>query len=355
MTTRFEPLFEIQLKHNFYQDDRCPDFQLLPTPACQQMMQKLGLLFRSNQYGAFVLYKFMEGETPLIQSLEAPVALSFLLSLKNPNLLNYTDLPLQSGRVQYYFSNESKQAGSEGNIRINEADFAGLADVMPFVGTHFPVEVNAVGDKKVKVELSNQSGKVLVDQVVEDQQYFHLHLGAQDPGQYRISVADQPPFRVYYEPAVHDQHFGLIELQINPKDQRLFDKEKSCVFDICFKSRSTVWRYYIVNQRSEQMKTFKIVDKTSAVQFTEGEEVLMPDGNKAMRFASIVDAVKQQGIELKERYNGHFQLELYGEVQQLGGRRSKKTMILPNANAQQVRIEQSNEGFQAFSDLYIYV
>jgi len=355
MTTRFTQLFEIQLEHAFYKDGRCPDMQLVPTPATQQHFQKLGLLFKPHASGAHILYKFTEGESTVIQSFSAPFTLSFLLLSKNPTFLNFTDLPIEQKPIQYYFSNASKQANSEGKIKLNQGDFVSVDDVGSFTGAVFPIEVNAEKEKKVNLKMNNAADELLLEEIVEDQQYYHLDLSKQEPGKYSISVDDQAPSSFYYEPALNAQHFGLIKLQIDGQDQSFFDSQKKVVFALQFKTRSTTWRYHIVNQQAAPNQEYKIIDKTNSVQFTEGEEVNLPNGSNAMRFDSIDDAETKEGVSLQERYSGHFQLELYGAVQQLGGRRSKKTMILPNAGPQQVRIEKSDEGLRAYSDIYVYV
>ena len=104
----FHTLFDIRLRHEFYDNGLCPDLSVVAAPDTLLLMQQYGMLLKKKASGA-VLIREMEksggSATPKFP-VESPVKLRFYLLLQNPIFLNFTDLELASKpECIYYFSN----------------------------------------------------------------------------------------------------------------------------------------------------------------------------------------------------------------------------------------------------------
>ena len=103
MAVFFEKLFNMNIKHDFFEDGIGRDIKILPTQECIQLIRGGRMLFKDTDSGFKVLYKATDsntgGGTPLVD-LASDVKFTFALYLSNAaEFLNITDL--DAGSVSY--------------------------------------------------------------------------------------------------------------------------------------------------------------------------------------------------------------------------------------------------------------
>jgi len=117
-------LFSIQFQHAFFTDGRFNRSELTPDEETTILMNRLGLLFRKQADGAIVLgdlssHRYTPGEKLL-----------FRITLKDPDLYNYTELlPPANGDV-LWFSSSGKQWTRQPYL-LHEANFVSEQDHRP--------------------------------------------------------------------------------------------------------------------------------------------------------------------------------------------------------------------------------
>ncbi len=100
MTTTYAILATISLRHDYYADGRCPDFQVRPSDTTQAAMQGLHILWRMLGNTLVLLVKVDEiGKT--FQNLPQDLKLSFYLEIVNTDFLNYSNAPVANGSLCY--------------------------------------------------------------------------------------------------------------------------------------------------------------------------------------------------------------------------------------------------------------
>jgi|GEM_PF-6063783 len=125
---QFQPLFTIQLIHDYYtkHEKRCTDFDIVPTDECASLMKKMQILYKNHNNKFFTVVnanKTINEEPPpnfkITPFLNFPndFVLRYYLVLKNPHFLNFTSIALPpSGKC--YFSNISKN-NTIGNLALS--------------------------------------------------------------------------------------------------------------------------------------------------------------------------------------------------------------------------------------------
>jgi len=128
MSIQFQPLFTIQLIHDYYNkhEKRCADFDIVPAEDCDLLMKKMQILYKNykNKFLTVINASKNINETPppnfkITPFLNFPDDLVFryYLVLKNPHFQNFTSIALnRSGR--FYFSNISNN-NTIGNLALS--------------------------------------------------------------------------------------------------------------------------------------------------------------------------------------------------------------------------------------------
>ena len=98
MNVRFDILFKIECRHNYFADSLYSSLKLSPTEACKRLLQRYDLLFREMPGGGAVYYG-KRNDLTIIRTIREIIPFTFTLTSTDPHLINYTDLALQDGAL----------------------------------------------------------------------------------------------------------------------------------------------------------------------------------------------------------------------------------------------------------------
>ncbi len=93
---KFLPLFDLQLRHDYYADHRCSDFLVEVAPSTQRTLRNLRAILKENPSGLRVILPVDAEDKPLIP-LPTGAVFTFHLRLQNPDFALFTDLPKRAG------------------------------------------------------------------------------------------------------------------------------------------------------------------------------------------------------------------------------------------------------------------
>jgi hypothetical protein len=114
----YQPIFRVQVRHDYYRDGNCPDFQLWPSQACQQLLDRYGLRLKMSAHGLTVYAEVEpESDPPRMRNPFEGESLkfSFFMGLKNPYFQGFTDLPAHRlGQDVFYFNNLLEDIDGQG-------------------------------------------------------------------------------------------------------------------------------------------------------------------------------------------------------------------------------------------------
>lgn len=368
------PLFNVRFAHGYYNDRGgvCPDFAVVPTPACAKLMASLGLLFRDQGIGFVVLVDAARVDA-LVAWLKSgtrdsgPGAgcwawLTFQLVSTNANFVGITNLPITTNTLdQNLHVTNLLTTTSHGTRRFGEGLPVGAESFFPLTGSSLTV----AAPNGTTASLYDISGVSVTDGVATSGNAFDLT--PLPAGFYSVAFANAAgkpvaapkgsPTGYVYSPG-QPGGFGLIDLVLA---QPLKGVGKPAAFPVnmvkgtispvpltlSFAPRDTYWRYYIVSPSTRGKLSPDLVIEGQGSVFTRSSEAL-PNGDEAVVFAAST------ALPLHRISPYHFKLTGQRHAPS-GGRDSVRVARLPAAAAAPVWPGPSADGLTGSSEIYVYV
>ncbi len=240
ITVKYDILFRFTVRHDFYESGLSEDFQFIPTPSTENMLQQYGLLFRSNPTGFTVFTKIDPDQvTPtVLTAIPADQKhFSFLMILKNPYFFNFTrftdhpsELPPAMGREVLYASNVFAPAPG--------GDERPLGDHVVLPAFQYPALVRSRIYNLPYPSATNSSSPVLQDiltntytplaeidlpvgQQVQELQLDFGEVQSMTAGRYRLTASSPDiDLSFFYEPDLNGQEgvMGIIDIYNDTTD-----------------------------------------------------------------------------------------------------------------------------------------
>ncbi len=282
----YRPLFSIEIEHAYFPDRLCRGLEFVPTDLCSKIMDNAGLLYRKTVNGIQVYYE--EEKLEVLQHYVAdpsdPLNFCFKVFNNDQYFLNYSDLAFIGDDSILYFDNLNSKKTRTVPCGLHKNDSVSEADLEPL-------------------------GSTILDKILNNRD---RHL--------------PPAF--------------IVNIRAQGGSNSLFDKKLQVVsrqFQICFNSRKTIWKYFLLGNTAAA--NWQIMDLKKEVEFEfSGEETLV-DNRTALTFRS------KTLIDLQQVATTRFQLKEKGS----GG----KVIIrhLPMPSVKQFVKEQNGETL--ISDMYL--
>lgn len=104
--SNYSKLVEVQILHDYFSDQKCSSFEILPDSYTLSQLKNYELLFKSTRNGFVLIGK--QDDRFSGQQFKGEILLRFHMKLVDELFLNYTQLPFQRGRC-YRFTNKFDQ------------------------------------------------------------------------------------------------------------------------------------------------------------------------------------------------------------------------------------------------------
>jgi hypothetical protein len=365
----YQKLMSVSFRNTFYPAPfECPDLAAGPTLATAELMSDLGLLYRETATG-FVIAWDARRSAELIAALrrrvesdgESWTRLSFVLWLRNPLFVNFSEIPLGTappGARNFFFTNQEAHDAGRRGVLLNRGRFAGAGQLFDVIPSQIRIPLSA---EVVEVRLLALSGASVLTVPHLAPGPVYLDLGPLPLDRYTLQeigaggvVLRQGP--VLYTAAT-PVPFGFIDLLlarpsasadgVYPIDLGASPPEIGSVdYQLAFARRSTLWRYWVVLPRKRLLTGLRIEsDPAGVAKFRGPSPAKLPDGTPAVLFTA------RKPIPLQARPDFHFVLHS-----------DAGTLLdpLPSASVRQVlpEVAPSPHGAPAtavYSDIYAYV
>ena len=280
---KYAELLRLSVEQLFYQNKLYKqnktepelDILIVPTADCLKVMNQMNMIFKNTNTnsGIIVLARVSGTNGGGNDLMRFPAGkahiLSFLMILKNRDVINFNDLPVQpSSNSVYYFNNEvndllatrdnlhlsKDKAGVDGNndsIKTSTENyrFHHIAPVLP-------------GTAKVKHILTEQivEPTLVVNQGGQSDLTFNLSTLPMGKCELLISNVAQDEF-YYLEQYAGQPVFGIIELSLSQtlaSNYRIIEPDRSLnaqkpFYTVTFINRQTLWRYTIHLQNTSPL------------------------------------------------------------------------------------------------------
>lgn len=337
INVKYKELLSLAVEQAFYQNKTCPkfttlprpDFRIIPTAECLELMKRMDLVFRpTDENGGFLILTAVFGKNGGGDDLirfppRRGDKLSFWMVCTNPSVFNFDQLPATiAASSMFYFSNQVTDLAAlrdDLHISSGSAGVDATNDAVKKSAANYSYHHNAVligADTVVKHTLTGNeiSARAVVNEGGASTLYFDLSL--LPPGQCKLFINHIETDAFYYMGAVVPQPvFGVIELSLSDlldANYRVVEADRSLttqrpLFKILFPNRSTFWRYTVQLEESSalyiEMNALAGPDKTD---FINRINIISNDANIKFQQISASDTtfefVSLNEIPLQEKY-----------------------------------------------------
>lgn len=289
MNKKYHLLCKIIIQHSYFSEGHA-QVSLEPTMQCSRLMQQYDLRIREIR-GGLELYYGETGGKSFLQLMDKVFVLNFILRTSDPYWSNYTDLPLLENRNKMlFFSNTKTATSSKGNTLLHQNEWVSPANYKPF---HSNVYVSALSSTSNELEFklidpqrsiySEQqvSGWSILPKEEDRPALLEMNLDTFAIGDYSLEIDDVVQGFLHIPQSEALRSLGLVELvvgEVEAEGESLYllqkdDQVFSATYEISFKARETVWRYYLVNQNEIDTETIMVKEGMAGQANGTGKEV----------------------------------------------------------------------------------
>ena len=264
---KFQPLFRVRVRHEYYSDSVCRDLSFEPTAQTQRLLARYRLLLKEQPDGLAVwMATDADGKTALISP---PLGEKFVFHLivRNPDFALFTDLHTFEGKTDPVFSNTGTDVRT---LELHDRESwktetlvipAGTAEIS-FTLTENPLALNGdalkvpqAGDfsivqiqSEAKIAAYNAPAKAVTIQTPKNNHDTNILL------RYRIkSTRDK-------------KILASVELHYNTSVPAIGTNDAP--FEVKLKARTSHWAYYLI---SDQIGEFSMVDSNKILAFSKAD------------------------------------------------------------------------------------
>lgn len=336
LQVKYAELLSLSVTQLFYQNKVCKkyqaqpilDFQLMPTQETLTLLRRLDWVYKpTDTDGGFIIMARVSGDNGSGNELlrfnpRKGEKLTFGIALKNYDVINFNDLPVQQSSDElYYFTNQiNDNAAARSSLHMtHDAGGVNSNDLVRFATSaysfHNASSISA-GTAVVKHVLTGTvvAAKSLANQNGQADLAFDLSLLPSGKCQLLISNAVADEF-YYLGNAFIQPVFGVVEINLSDAlgaNYRVVESDGSITparpqYNILFTNRRTIWRYNILLQPNsplvQEMNKLNPADKND---FLSKLNVVTNDTNISFMPVTVSDSqlvfVSAQALPLQEAY-----------------------------------------------------
>lgn len=268
----YNRLFNLKIAHTYYGDEKVPGIQLQPTTETKRKLNGGNMLFKTIPAGIVILYRARDDEiTPFID-LPPDLRLTFFMTVENePKFQNVTDLD-ESPSVQYSSSNilyfTNNPAAASDDTTNPEVITHELIDALK--GRLFTYSFNLPSPPaNVLLKVRNSSNEpvstgktadgtplpttVPIEQNDDGGFSHQIDLRGKPAGKFTFTIRNSADDTTLKEEAFYiDDELaprditGIVDIVYDAATGHLYDTTEE--FQLRFKNKETVWKYFIVNK-----------------------------------------------------------------------------------------------------------
>jgi hypothetical protein len=179
----YQQLFELSILHNYYQNQVCPDLIVEPTIECLKILRGHRLILKNKINGIVVIAPVDLEHKPWIE-LKDNLQFTFILKLKNPEFIDFTDIEWQPINSDIYCFNNQKIdqiAATEleaNTTKLSERNLSGGQNLLGIVDIYnnlsMPKKLNQMCEYKITFKSKKQQWKyyIVTDMITNEDNFL---------------------------------------------------------------------------------------------------------------------------------------------------------------------------------------
>lgn len=260
---QFRELLDVNVSHSFFAEKEFPPniFHIRPTEMTMLYMKQNTLQFRAMPSGFMIGFGSTDTYSPL-RKLEAPLHLSYLMEIHDPQFLTYTDLPFKIDNTRvFYFNNLGLEKDDSEHMNLSKERYVTDEDRIDVMHPRFVHKFDEPQYDGVEVEVMNAVGEVVFSKILEEgAMACDINLLDYPEAKYTLSIDGIEEMHFFTYSGLRPV-FGVVDIIIDPDafdDYSFYNDEGELVrqkYFLNFKTRSVRWNYILVEQSRHTMHT----------------------------------------------------------------------------------------------------
>ena len=110
----YKQLFELNIFHEYYQNQICPDLSIEPTIECSRILRGHRLIIRNKVNGIMVIAPVDSEQKPWVELVDN-LRFTFILKIKNKDFMDFTDIDWKPSEnsIMYHYENIINQNNNQ--------------------------------------------------------------------------------------------------------------------------------------------------------------------------------------------------------------------------------------------------
>ena len=113
----YKQLFELNIFHEYYQNQVCPDLSIEPTIECSRILRGHRLILKNKVNGIMVITPVDSEQKPLVE-LADNLRFTFILKIRNKDFIDFTDIDWKPSEnsIMYHYENIINQDNNQDKV-----------------------------------------------------------------------------------------------------------------------------------------------------------------------------------------------------------------------------------------------
>ena len=264
---KFLTLFTLRIRHTYYADARCRDFQIQPTAGTERFLRNLRYILKPLPDGIQVVTPLDDKGESLI-SMPAGARFGFRLRLTNPDLPLFTEISGITQKSAPLFTNEGLKLNNSGSLGTGPGSNAIALTLSERTKSDTELFLLHKNESSARFVLAGRpldgiaGGQFTLQGLDGDPKLTY------NPGnkEIAVNVAAAPKDRVFsvsypVKPRLARGVFAEVEIHNNESMPKLGEAQPE--FQIRFEAKKAKWIYYFVTDLSPTRGAFAITSDPS--------------------------------------------------------------------------------------------
>lgn len=342
MLQSYSHILTLLFKHRYFNDELFKSIEITNDEGTNKLIKDLDLIIKPFPGG----FNLLTSQTELLKTTHNASPLRFYLNSKDPEYINYTELPnYRLTDKLLYFNNLSINSSTNNNkLHLHSEEFVGEKEITPVCQLYITIpQFDATRKYRFTDASENDISAQNIVQVKSDSEVFSIsHL---PQGLIRYYLDSTELGKVYYNPTpIWKKPLGILEIFTNDLLTQ-FEKSGTVEYVINFNNRKTTWKYFLISPIYQKFNKLSIINKGKEQVFNgplKQQVLLNPD---ALVFES------KNEIPLTEFSEENFQLVDNFDLGTHSGKIILKNLV--KASPAQLYVDEMHPGEKTYSHIYL--
>lgn len=280
MSGSLKKWMNMTILHEYFEQEKCPVFSLLPLAETQRLLKNYGIRFQQS-VNEYTFYVPLKPTQHLWEVLTLDEDLYFLMNLSDTKFECYTKIPdnKKEGELLYI-------TNAEVSNRMHEEESIDANTYLPVRPLGFNVSCDA--EKITKVEIKDSRRNLLfTSESISGQKVIPVDLRVFGSGIYALWI-DGVQKELFFGTNEQQKQstYGVVHIQMHQVLESLKENTEPQLA-VHFETKSTFWQYAVVIHEDKKINVLELnIEEEGAASYEDDGTKILAGGTEALVFTS---------------------------------------------------------------------